>query len=149
GVATNIGVHFFDLLLWLFGSAGDVRLYHSDMYRMSGYLELEHAHVSWFLSVNPNDLLGAHAPAGKNTYRSITVDGQEVEFSEGFTDLHTKVYERTLVGNGFGIEDARPSIQLTHCIRTSAVTSADIGVHPILHSEERRFIAPVGIAEHD
>ncbi len=149
GVATNIGVHFFDLLLWLFGSAGDVRLYHSDMYRMSGYLELEHAQVSWFLSVNPNDLLAANALEGKNTYRSITVDGQEVEFSEGFTDLHTKVYERTLAGNGFGIKDARPSIELTHCIRTSAVTPADIGVHPIFRSEESRFMAPVGIAEHD
>ncbi|HEU0296194.1 MAG TPA: Gfo/Idh/MocA family oxidoreductase [Anaerolineales bacterium] len=134
GVATNIGVHFFDLLLWLFGTAGDIRLYHSDTYRMSGYIELEHAHVSWFLSVNPADLGMAHAPQGKNTFRSITVDGQEVEFSEGFTDLHTRVYEETLAGRGFRIADARPSIELTHRIRTSEVSSPDARAHPILRS---------------
>lgn len=139
GVATNIGVHFFDLLLWLFGAAGDIRLYHSDAYRMSGYIELEHARVSWFLSVDPNDLVLAHAPRGKNTYRSITVDGKEVEFSEGFTDLHTRVYEETFAGRGFGIEDARPSIQLTHRIRTSVVSPVDTFAHPILRSEGERF----------
>jgi UDP-N-acetyl-2-amino-2-deoxyglucuronate dehydrogenase len=138
GIATNIGVHFFDLLLWLFGKAGEVRLYHSDIYRMSGYIELEHAHVSWFLSVNPDDLALAQAPKGKNTYRSITVDGQEVEFSEGFTDLHTRVYEETLSGRGFGIGDAQPSIQLTHRIRTSVVSALDTCVHPILRGETGR-----------
>lgn len=139
GVATNIGVHFFDLLLWLFGPAQDVCLYHSDNFRMSGYIGLERARVSWFLSVNPEDLRAANAPAGKNTYRSITVDGKEVEFSEGFTDLHTRVYEETLAGRGFGIEDARPSIQLTHRIRTSPVAPLDFGFHPILRSEDRKF----------
>lgn len=139
GVATNIGVHFFDLLLWLFGSAGDIRVYHSDAYRMSGYIELESAHVSWFLSVDPNDLVLAHAPQGKNTYRSITVDGKEVEFSEGFADLHTRVYEETLAGRGFGIDDARPSIQLTHRIRTALVSPVDKSAHPILHSGNERF----------
>lgn len=139
GVATNIGVHFFDLLLWLFGSAGDIRVYHSDAYRMSGYIELESAHVSWFLSVDPNDLVLAHAPQGKNTYRSITVDGKEVEFSEGFADLHTRVYEETLAGRGFGIDDARPSIQLTHRIRTSIVSPIDEFAHPILRSGNERF----------
>jgi len=139
GVATNIGVHFFDLLLWLFGPAADVCLYHSDMFRMSGYIELERARVSWFLSVNPDDLRAANAPAGKNTYRSITVDGKEVEFSEGFTDLHTRVYEETLAGRGFGIDDSRPSIQLTHRIRTSPITTPGVGAHPVLRSEARRF----------
>lgn len=139
GVATNIGIHFFDLLLWLFGPAADIRLYHSDAYRMSGYIELEHAHVSWFLSVDPDDLALAHTPQGKNTYRSITVDGMEVEFSEGFTDLHTRVYEETLAGRGFGIVDARPSIQLTHRIRTSIISPLDKFSHPILRSKNGNF----------
>jgi UDP-N-acetyl-2-amino-2-deoxyglucuronate dehydrogenase len=139
GVATNIGIHFFDLLLWLFGPAGDVRLYHSDAYRMSGYIELQHAHVSWFLSVDPDDLPLAHAAQGKSTYRSITVDGVEVEFSEGFTDLHTRVYEETLAGHGFGIEDARPSIELTQRIRASEISTPDSFAHPILCSENGNF----------
>lgn len=139
GVATNIGIHFFDLLLWLFGPAGDVRLYHADAYRMSGYIELCHAHVSWFLSVDPDDLILAQVPRGKNTYRSITVGGMEVEFSEGFTDLHTRVYEETLAGRGFGIEDARPSIQLTYQIRTSIISPLDTFAHPILRSENGKF----------
>lgn len=139
GVATNIGIHLFDLLQWLFGSAGDIRLYHADSYRMSGSIELERAHVSWFLSVDPNDLALAHAPQGKNTYRSITVDGKELEFSEGFTDLHTRVYEETLAGRGFGIEDARPSIQLTHRIRKSIISPLDELAHPILRSENNNF----------
>ena len=139
GVATNIGIHFFDLLLWLFGSAANTRLYHSDNYRMSGYIELEHARVSWFLSVDPDDLLLAHAPQGKNTYRSITVDGKEVEFSEGFADLHTRVYEETLSGRGFRIEDARPSIDLTHHIRTSVISPMDAVAHPIIRSQDGHF----------
>ncbi len=146
GVATNIGIHFFDLLLWLFGTAGDVDLYHSDEYRMSGFIELEHAQVSWFLSVNPDDLYLAHAPQGKNTFRSITVDGKEVEFSEGFTDLHTSVYEETLAGRGFGIEDARPSIELTHRIRTSQRFHHSIhDAHPILR--HRHWVFDNDVAE--
>ena len=132
GVATNIGIHFFDLLLWLFGPAGDVRLYHADNKRMSGYIELEHARVRWFLSVDVNDLPEVAVASGKKTFRSITVDGQEVEFSEGFTDLHTRVYEETLAGRGFGIQDARPSIELTHRIRTSPISALDSLAHPML-----------------
>jgi UDP-N-acetyl-2-amino-2-deoxyglucuronate dehydrogenase len=105
GVATNIGVHFFDLLLWLFGPTVAIRVYHSDDSRMSGFIELEHARVRWFLSVDSQDLPAQAKTAGKTTYRSITVDGKEVEFSEGFTDLHTRVYEETLAGRGFGIAD--------------------------------------------
>jgi UDP-N-acetyl-2-amino-2-deoxyglucuronate dehydrogenase len=134
GVATNIGIHLFDLLLWLFGPAGDLRLYHSDPQRMSGMLDLERARVRWFLSVDPTDLPIAAAPGGKSTFRSITVDGQEIEFSEGFTDLHTRVYEETLAGHGFGIADARPSIELTHRIRTTLLSRADDMTHPLLRS---------------
>jgi len=132
GVATNIGIHFFDLLLWLFGSAGECRLFLNDPQRMAGSIELEHAQVRWFLSVDRSDLPQPILAAGKNTFRSITVDGSEVEFSGGFTDLHTRVYEQTLAGHGFGIKDARPSIELTHCIRTSPVVSANGQAHPWL-----------------
>jgi len=132
GVATNIGIHFFDMLLWLFGVAGDVKLYHADNKSMSGYIELEHAHVRWFLSVAAKDLPESAVSAGKTTYRSITVDGDEVEFSGGFTDLHTRVYEETLAGRGFGIQDARPSIELTHRIRTSPISALDSLAHPKL-----------------
>ncbi len=132
GIATNIGIHFFDLLLWLFGPAGESRVYHSDPRRMSGFLELARARVRWFLSVDPADLPFPVEPGRRSTYRSITIDGQELEFTEGFTDLHTRVYERTLAGQGFGIEDARPSISLVHRIRTAPLSPADDMVHPFL-----------------
>lgn len=132
GVATNIGIHFFDLLLWLFGQVEDVHVYHSDARRMSGFIELEKARVRWFLSVDHDDLPLMAKKANKNTFRSITVDGQEVEFSEGFTDLHTRVYERILAGQGFGISDARPSIELTYRIRQSQISHPDTMAHPFL-----------------
>jgi UDP-N-acetyl-2-amino-2-deoxyglucuronate dehydrogenase len=139
GVATNIGIHLFDLLLWLFGPAGDLRLYHADSKRMSGMIELERARVRWFLSVDPNDLPYPPTPGGKTTHRSIMVDGQEVEFSEGFTDLHTRVYEETLAGHGFRITDARPSIELTYRIRTSPLSPLDDLGHPWLRSNPKLF----------
>lgn len=132
GVATNVGVHFFDLLGWLFGPALNIKVYHADPKRMSGYIELEKARVRWFLSVDHNDLPLTAKQANKSTFRSITVDGQEVEFSEGFTDLHTRVYEKTLAGEGFGIADARPSIELTHRIRHAELSPIDSQAHPFL-----------------
>jgi UDP-N-acetyl-2-amino-2-deoxyglucuronate dehydrogenase len=132
GIATNIGVHLFDLLIWLFGTAGEMHVYLSDPERMSGSLDLERAHVRWFLSINPGDLPFLVIPGGHSTYRSITIDGQEIEFTEGFTDLHTRVYQETLAGRGFGIEDARPSIELVHRIRTTPISLPDADVHPIL-----------------
>lgn len=133
GVATNIGVHFFDLLLWLFGPAANLKVYHSDDSCMSGFIELERARVRWFLSVDSRDLPPQAKAAGKTTYRSITVDGKEVEFSEGFTDLHTRVYEETLAGRGFGIAEARPSIELTYGIRTAPISPKDECSHPFLN----------------
>lgn len=132
GIATNIGVHFFDLLLWLFGPMQGIRVYHADDNRMSGFIELERARVRWFLSVDKEDLPLQAKTAGKTTFRSITVDGKEIEFSEGFTDLHTRVYEETLAGRGFGIVDARPSIELTHAIRTAQLSPKDDCIHPFL-----------------
>lgn len=132
GVATNIGIHLFDLLLWLFGPAGSLRVYHADERRVSGWFELETARVKWFLSVDPEDLPASAKAAGKTTFRSIAMDGEELEFSEGFTDLHTRVYEETLAGRGFGIAEARPSIELTYRIRTAPIVPPDSEAHPAL-----------------
>lgn len=121
GLATNIGIHFFDLLMWLFGPVTRSQVHLREPKRMSGSLELARADVSWSLSVDPADLPFDAEPGARTTYRSITVDGQEIEFTEGFTDLHTRVYERTLEGRGFRIADARPSIELVHQIRTSPI----------------------------
>ncbi len=134
GVATNIGIHFFDLLIWLFGGveASEVHLLEAE--RAGGFLELKNADVQWFLSINGDDL--PEAVRGKQpTYRSITVDGEEIEFSGGFRDLHTVVYEQTLEGRGFGIEDARASIELVHAIRTAEVEASPTLPHPFLGLE--------------
>lgn len=132
GVATNIGIHFFDLLLWLFGEAGDYRMHHNDARRASGYIELERARVRWYLSVDRADLPESAKANGRTTYRSITVDGEELEFTDGFVDLHTRVYEETLAGRGFGLAEARPSIELVHHLRTMPVTSVDSTAHPMM-----------------
>jgi UDP-N-acetyl-2-amino-2-deoxyglucuronate dehydrogenase len=133
GIATNIGIHFFDMLMWLFGSAGEIRNYYADSHRMAGFIELERARVRWFLSVDAADLPPCSEPVRRGTYRSISVDGEEIEFSDGFTDLHTRVYQEILEGRGFGIEDARPSIALTHKIRTASISPLDTLAHPFLH----------------
>jgi UDP-N-acetyl-2-amino-2-deoxyglucuronate dehydrogenase len=135
GIATNIGIHFFDLLLWLFGPAGESRVHYSDARRMAGFLELERAQVQWFLSVDAKDLPFTVEAGKRSTFRSITVDGEEIEFSEGFTDLHTRTYEETLAGRGFGIEDARPSIELVYRIRSAPIAAIDDSAHPRLRGE--------------
>lgn len=131
GIATNIGIHFFDMLMWIFGNVRYHELHHSDPTRMAGFLRLDRADVRWFLSVNRTDLPGQ--AAGKTTYRSIAVDGREIEFSEKFADLHTLVYQDILSGGGFGINEVRPSINLVHALRFS---SPNIGEsehrHPLL-----------------
>ena len=130
GIACNIGIHFFDLLLWLFGRAEGYEVHVSDPRRMGGYLELERATVRWFLSIDRNDLPFEATPGGPTTFRSITVDGQEVEFSEGFTDLHTLVYREILAGRGFGVEDARAAIVLTQGLRNAT----PVGITPRAHT---------------
>jgi UDP-N-acetyl-2-amino-2-deoxyglucuronate dehydrogenase len=122
GVPTNIGIHFFDLLIWLFGGPVGYRVHLSEPRRMAGFLELERARVRWFLSVERRDLPQAATQGGQTTHRSIVVDGQPIEFSDGFADLHTRVYQETLAGRGFGIDDARPSIELVYALRNSPVT---------------------------
>ena len=130
GIATNIGIHFFDFLIWLFGNPQTCILHLKDIKKMSGFIELENANVKWFLSTDRNDLPDEAVKKGDSTFRSITVDGQEVQFSDGFTDLHTRVYEETLKGNGFGIEDARPSIILVQKLRTATVVETKDEIHP-------------------
>lgn len=117
GIATNIGIHFFDMLIWVFGKVKDLRVITADSEHASGFLELEKARVNWFLSIDYNHLPDDIKAKGKRTYRIMTMDDAEIEFSEGFTDLHTRSYEEILKGNGFGLQDARPSIQVTHEIR--------------------------------
>jgi len=117
GIATNIGVHFYDMLVWLFGPVKQNIVHIHTHDRAAGYLGLEKAHVRWFLSINDETLPEAVKKAGQRTYRSITVDGGEIEFSGGFTDLHTLSYEAILKGEGFRLDDAATSIQIVHDIR--------------------------------
>ena len=121
GIVTNIGIHLFDLLLWLFGPPAACEVHSRDLRRTSGALQLERARVRWTLSTDAADLPFTAQPGAKTTFRSLTVDGESVEFSDGFTDLHTRVYEEVLAGRGFGIDDARPAIELTHHIRHAPV----------------------------
>lgn len=132
GVVLNIGVHFFDLLMWLFGDVESSEVHVHDSKRAAGALELERARVRWFLSVDGSDLPAECDESGQRAFRSITVDGQELEFSNVFRDLHTTVYEDILAGGGFGISDARPAIELTYDIRTGALVSPSLGTHPFL-----------------
>jgi UDP-N-acetyl-2-amino-2-deoxyglucuronate dehydrogenase len=117
GIATNIGIHFFDMLTWIFGDIKENNVTIHEHDQAGGKLKLEKANVDWHLSINADHIPAQAKEQGKRTYRSITVDGEEVEFSEGFTDLHTRSYEQILAGNGFGLEDARKSITIVHGIR--------------------------------
>jgi UDP-N-acetyl-2-amino-2-deoxyglucuronate dehydrogenase len=132
GVVTNIGIHFFDLLLWLFGPVQHSEVHLKEPKKAGGFIELERADVRWFLSTDSSDLPFPPEPGIKTTFRSITVDGEEMEFSEGFADLHTRVYEEILAGRGFGIDAARPSVELTSFIRRAKVATT-APRHPLLH----------------
>ena len=133
GIATNIGIHFFDLLAWIFGPPREMEVHLAETHRAAGYIGLEKARVRWLLSIDRRDLPPAAVAAGKSTFRSIMVDGEEVEFSEGFTDLHTKVYEEILAGRGFGIDEARTSVEIAHWIRHAEAVKADpLRAHPLL-----------------
>ena len=117
GIATNIGIHFFDMLLWVFGDIKNLKINSYEADKASGFLELKKARVNWMLSINENDLPAEAKSKGKRTFRSLKMDGNEIEFSDGFTELHTKSYLEILSGRGFGLNDARPSIELAHQIR--------------------------------
>ena len=119
GIATNIGVHFYDMLSWIFGSVQQnvVHIHEND--RAAGYLEFENARVKWFLSINAKYLPDAVKQEGKTTFRSITINGEELEFSGGFKDLHTMVYKDILAGKGYGLEAAQTAIEIVHSIRNA------------------------------
>jgi UDP-N-acetyl-2-amino-2-deoxyglucuronate dehydrogenase len=122
GIATNIGIHFFDMLLWIFGEVRESSVTHLSEDRAAGNFRFDNARVRWFLSVNAADLPESAKARGQRTFRSIRMDDEEVEFSDGFTDLHTASYQQILNGKGFGISDALPSISLVHAIRTAEPT---------------------------
>ncbi len=111
GVATNIGIHFFDMLSLVFGDTKENIVHYSDRNTAAGFLQLERARVRWFLSIDYNTLPDEVKATGQRTFRSILVEGEEMEFSGGFTELHTESYKRILAGNGFGVEDARAQHQ--------------------------------------
>jgi len=117
GVATNIGVHFYDMLTYIFGDVEENIVHLKTPYANAGYLKLKNARVRWFLSVKYDYIPDEIKATGQRTYRSITVDGQEIEFSGGFTELHTRSYEEILKGNGFGLDEARKSIEIVSTIR--------------------------------
>jgi UDP-N-acetyl-2-amino-2-deoxyglucuronate dehydrogenase len=138
GVATNIGVHFFDMLLWIFGVPVRQEVHLSTPEKAAGYMELANARVRWFLSLDQNDLPEVAVESKKRTYRCLTIDGKEVEFSDGFADLHTAVYRETLAGRGFGLDDALPSIQVVHDIRHAVLKPPRKGEgHPKLTGDAR------------
>lgn len=132
GIATNIGVHFYDMLTWIFGDVKNniVHIYEKD--RAAGFLELEKARVRWYLSVDYKDIPDEIKKEGKRTYRSITVDGKEIEFSGGFTDLHTLSYQSILEGKGFGVSDVRTAIQTVYDIRHAKPVGLRNDYHPLL-----------------
>ena len=121
GIATNIGIHFFDMLLWIFGDVRQNDVLQHDSNTASGILSLERANVRWFLSIDANTL--PREADGKRTFRSLTIDKEQFEFSEGFTELHTRSYEQILSGKGFPLSEARKSIELVHDIRNTKLAS--------------------------
>ena len=149
GIATNIGVHFYDMLSWVFGELkrNDVHVQTHD--RAAGYLEFERARVRWFLSINYDVLPEEIKIKGQRTYRSIIIEGEELEFSGGFTDLHTKVYQGVLDGDGYGLEDARTAIEIVHDIRNSkpiglkgdyhSFAKKELLEHPFKHAKAKLY----------
>lgn len=132
GVATNIGVHFFDMLHFVFGRLQENRVHLSTNTKAAGYLEYERARVRWLLSIDAADLPRQASAVGQRTYRSITANGEEIEFSEGFADLHTRSYEEILAGRGFGLEENRTAIETVAAIRTASPAPREGERHPIL-----------------
>jgi len=132
GVATNIGIHFFDMLSWIFGETKKNIVHLSKPHKAAGYLELENARIRWFLSLDYADIPEAVKKTGQRTFRSITVEGEKIEFSEGFTDLHTLTYKEILAGRGFGLKEATQSVNIAYNIRNSNPVGLQGDYHPIL-----------------
>lgn len=135
GIATNIGVHFFDMLTWIFGPVKENIVNVADENKTAGFLLLENARVRWFLSIDKNDLPEVAKANNISTFRSITIEGEELEFSGGFTELHTESYKKILAGEGFTISDARESIQIVYNIRNSSAIGLKGNYHPFLKNK--------------
>jgi UDP-N-acetyl-2-amino-2-deoxyglucuronate dehydrogenase len=136
GIGTNIGIHFFDMLLWVFGNVRSNVVHAHNQHFAAGVLELERARVRWFLSISFEHIPENGRSTGKRTFRSITMEGEEVEFSEGFTDLHTISYENIIAGSGYGLDDAAPAIQVAHDIRHAEVLGKVGDFHPLLQNAQ-------------
>jgi len=132
GLVANIGIHFFDMLGWIFGEIAHSEVHVSTSELVAGYMKFERANVKWALSIDRNLVPQKYLEKGQATYRSITIDEEEVEFSSGFTDLHTVVYQHILDGHGYGLDDARPSIELVHQIRQAEVIGINDNSHDYL-----------------
>jgi UDP-N-acetyl-2-amino-2-deoxyglucuronate dehydrogenase len=135
GIATNIGVHFYDMLTWIFGSVKENIVNVNTHDRAAGYFQLEKARVRWFLSINADTLPKHIKEKGGKTYRSLTLEGEEIEFSDGFTELHKHSYKGIIDGHGFGLEEARKSIQIVHNIRHSNPLGLKGDYHPLANGE--------------
>lgn len=138
GIATNIGVHFYDMLSWVFGDLKQNTVHIHTHDRAAGYLEFEKARVRWFLSINDEVLPDEVKAKGQGTYRSLTLEGEELEFSDGFTNLHTRVFEQIIAGKGYGLEDARKAIKIVHSVRTQAPIGLKGVYHPFAKKELRQ-----------
>jgi UDP-N-acetyl-2-amino-2-deoxyglucuronate dehydrogenase len=132
GIATNIGIHFFDMLIWIFGDIKKIVTHLLEYNKASGFLEMEKARVKWYLSVDYQDLPEEIKKKGQRTFRSITIDGEEIEFSEGFADLHTETYRQILDGNGFRLEESKKSIEVVYDIRNAKPAGKSPESHPLL-----------------
>jgi UDP-N-acetyl-2-amino-2-deoxyglucuronate dehydrogenase len=139
GVATNIGVHFFDMLQWIFGDVKENLVHLNSHDRAAGFLVLEKARVKWFLSINPDTIPAAQRDKGQRTYRSLKIQQEEFEFSEGFTDLHTTSYQEILAGRGFTLEDTRKAIQIVYDIRQTG---------NLIEKGERHPLTSLGTVRH-
>jgi UDP-N-acetyl-2-amino-2-deoxyglucuronate dehydrogenase len=135
GIATNIGVHFYDMLTWIFGDVQKNTVHVHTHDRASGFLELERARVRWFLSINEDVLPEEALKQGKRTFRSIQIEGEELEFSDGFTDLHTKSYKQIIAGEGFRIAETMPSIKIVHEIRHQTPIGLKGDYHPLANKK--------------
>jgi UDP-N-acetyl-2-amino-2-deoxyglucuronate dehydrogenase len=131
GIATNIGVHFYDMLIWIFGSVKQNIVHVLKEDKASGYLELEHARVKWFLSIDYNDIPENIKSKGVRTYRLLTMNNQEIEFSDGFTDLHTQSYKKILGGEGFKLMEAKPAVETVYSIRNATPIGLKNDYHPM------------------
>jgi len=132
GIATNIGIHFFDMMQWIFGELKHNVVHLDEPLRSAGFLEFERARVRWFLSIDRDDLPRKPEPGKPQAFRSITIDGEELDFSHGFSDLHTKSYREILSGRGFTMQDARSAVEIASAVRRAKPIGLKGEYHPLL-----------------